>query len=110
MRAVVARCRERLQEGREKAGQQHRSGTPGFQISTQLADLYDDIVLDVWDEAVNELGVGLHAYAGNEDSIAMNIVYIGILHCVLAAFVAILPNSLWWSYRKQATTPSNLAS
>jgi [protein-PII] uridylyltransferase len=54
MRPVVIRCRERLREGREKARQQHESGSPGVQVSTRLADLYDDVVLDVWQEATRE--------------------------------------------------------
>ncbi|QDT02457.1 Bifunctional uridylyltransferase/uridylyl-removing enzyme [Rubripirellula lacrimiformis] len=54
MRSIVLRSRELLSEGREKAFQQHRSGTPGTQVSTLLADLYDDVVLDIWNEAVRE--------------------------------------------------------
>ena len=54
MRPVVLRCRELLREGREKAKAQHNSGTPGMQVSTLIADLYDDIVLDVWNETVHE--------------------------------------------------------
>ena len=51
MRPIVLRCREMLREGREKAREQHASGTPGMQVSTLMADLYDDAVLDVWNEA-----------------------------------------------------------
>ena len=51
MRAVVIRSRERLREGREKTRQQHEGGLPGIQVSTLLADLYDDVVLDIWSEA-----------------------------------------------------------
>ena len=54
MRPIVLRSREVLQEGREKAHDQHRSGTPGMQVSTLLADLYDDVVLDIWHEAIRE--------------------------------------------------------
>ena len=54
MRPVVIRCRERLREGRDKARQQHDSGSPGVQVSTRLADLYDDVGLDVWQEATRE--------------------------------------------------------
>ncbi len=54
MRPIVIRCRERLREGREKARLQHDSGSPGMQVSTRLADLYDDVVLDVWSEATRE--------------------------------------------------------
>jgi [protein-PII] uridylyltransferase len=54
MRPIVLRCREVLREGREKAREQHQSGTPGMQVSTLLADLYDDVVLNVWSEAIRE--------------------------------------------------------
>lgn len=54
MRPIVLRCRETLREGREKAREQHESGTPGMQVSTLLADLYDDVVLNVWSEAIRE--------------------------------------------------------
>lgn len=54
MRPIVLRCRELLREGREKAREQHESGTPGMQVSTLLADLYDDVVLNVWSEAIRE--------------------------------------------------------
>ncbi len=43
-----------LREGRDKARERHHSGTPGMQVSTLLADLYDDVVLDVWNEAIRE--------------------------------------------------------
>ena len=54
MRPIVLRCREMLREGREKAREQHESGTPGMQVCTLMADLYDDVVLDVWNEAIRE--------------------------------------------------------
>jgi [protein-PII] uridylyltransferase len=61
-----------LREGREKARDQHDSGTPGMQVSTLLADLYDDLVLDVWNEAIREhatderlSGLSLVAHSGS---------------------------------------------
>ncbi len=54
MRSIVLRCREMLREGREKAHQQHLAGTSGVHVSNQLADLYDDVVLDIWHEAIRE--------------------------------------------------------
>jgi [protein-PII] uridylyltransferase len=54
MRSIVLRCREILREGREKAHQQHLSGSSGVHVSTLLADLYDDVVLDIWYEAIRE--------------------------------------------------------
>ncbi|MGI9472382.1 MAG: [protein-PII] uridylyltransferase [Rubripirellula sp.] len=71
MRPIVLRSRELLQEGRAKAYDQHRSGTPGMQVSTLLADLYDDVVLDIWHEAIREhatderlVGLSLIAHGG----------------------------------------------
>lgn len=71
MRPIVTRCRERLREGREKAREQHDSGSPGMQVSTRLADLYDDVVLDVWSESIREhftddrlSGISLVAHGG----------------------------------------------
>ena len=71
MRDVVLRCRGRLKEGREKCRKQHDSGALGFQVSTRLADLYDDLVLEVWDQATSEYegdpnlsGLALVAHGG----------------------------------------------
>ena len=54
MRQIVLNCRKRLEEGRAKARERHDAGTPGQQVSTLLADVYDDVVLDVWNEAIRE--------------------------------------------------------
>jgi [protein-PII] uridylyltransferase len=54
MRSIVLRCRQLLNEGRSKAHRQHLSGTSGVHVSTQLADLYDDVVLAIWHEAIRE--------------------------------------------------------
>ena len=54
MRSIVLRCRDMLRDGREKAHQQHLSGSSGVHVSTLLADLYDDVVLDIWHEAIRE--------------------------------------------------------
>ncbi len=54
MRPIVLRSRDLLREGRQKAYQQHLSGSPGTQVSTLLADLYDDVVLDIFNEAIRE--------------------------------------------------------
>ncbi len=71
MRPIVFRCRQMLQEGRAKVLEQHQRGTPGMQVSTLLADLYDDVVLDVWNEAIREhttderlTGLSLVAHGG----------------------------------------------
>ncbi|MEM8666329.1 MAG: [protein-PII] uridylyltransferase [Planctomycetota bacterium] len=54
MRPIVLRCRELLTKGRAKAREQHDSGTPGMQVSTLIADLFDDVVLDIWNQAIRE--------------------------------------------------------
>ncbi|QDT08748.1 [protein-PII] uridylyltransferase [Planctomycetes bacterium K23_9] len=71
LREIVLESRERLQVGREKAKQQHNSGSAGFQVATRLADLYDDIVLSVWAHACKEhqvesepKGIALVAHGG----------------------------------------------
>ncbi len=71
LKPVVLRCRERLRQGRDRIRTQHDRGSPGIQISVRLADLYDDIVLDVWAEATGEFaadsrlsGMALVAHGG----------------------------------------------
>ena len=71
LRKVVLRCRERLKAGREKCRVQHESGSQAIQVSTRLADLYDDIIIDVWEQAFHEHstdslagGVALVAHGG----------------------------------------------
>ena len=51
---VVLRCRQRLSDGRQRCHEQHEKGSLGFQVSTRLADLYDDLVLDIWQTACKE--------------------------------------------------------
>jgi len=71
LREVVLRCRDRLRDGRAKAKAQHDSGSQGILVSARLADLYDDIVLDVWNDATEEFasnhaigGIALVAHGG----------------------------------------------
>ncbi len=71
LRPVIVRSRERLRVGREKCRAQHDAGSRGVQVSTRLADLYDDIVLDVWGEAIDQYtddpllsGIALVAHGG----------------------------------------------
>ncbi|EMI17859.1 protein-P-II uridylyltransferase [Rhodopirellula maiorica SM1] len=71
LRPVVIRCRQRLREGRAKAQVQHESGSQGILVSARLADLYDDIVLDVWSDAIEQCeddrgvsGLALVAHGG----------------------------------------------
>src|SRR6056297_393809 len=53
---VVLAARERLQVVREKIRGQHESGSPGFQVANRIADLYDDVVLEIWEAAAAQLG------------------------------------------------------
>ncbi|KAA5544583.1 [protein-PII] uridylyltransferase [Roseiconus nitratireducens] len=48
---IVLRCRERLQEGRERCRIQHDAGSRGVQVSARICDLYDDLVLEAWNHA-----------------------------------------------------------
>lgn len=40
-----------LRAGREQCRRQHESGSRGTQVSTLVSDLYDDLVLEVWNQA-----------------------------------------------------------
>ena len=52
--AVVA-ARERLTQGREKLRRQHDSGTPSVQVCAHFTDLLEQIVVDLFQAALNEL-------------------------------------------------------
>lgn len=76
MRPIVLRCREMLRAGRERARELHLSEASGIHVSTQLADLYDSIVLEVWqaataqcadDKRVHELSLVAHGGFGRRD-------------------------------------------
>ena len=68
---VVLSGRERLRKGRERCRKQHEDGSRGTQVSTLVSDLYDDLVLDVWNQACEEHfdsqtppGIALVAHGG----------------------------------------------
>ncbi|QDV65550.1 [protein-PII] uridylyltransferase [Crateriforma conspicua] len=68
---VVLAARERLAQVREKIRGQHADGSPGFQVANRMADLYDDVVLMVWESASRKLqhdlgfrGLALVAHGG----------------------------------------------
>ena len=52
MRPLILRCREKLSAGRDRARRSHDAGTPGRQIATLLSNLYDDIVTETFDDAL----------------------------------------------------------
>ena len=71
MRPIVLQCREMLHQGRLKARESHNSGTPAMQVCTLLADVYDDVVLEIWNAAIKEhsedqriVGLSLVAHGG----------------------------------------------
>ena len=71
MRPIVLQCRELLRQGRIKAHESHDSGTPAMQVCTLLADVYDDVVLEIWNAAIKEhsddqriVGLSLVAHGG----------------------------------------------
>ena len=68
---VVLKGRQRLREGRERCRRQHDAGSRGTQVSTLVSDLYDDLVLEVWNQACAEhfggeipAGIALVAHGG----------------------------------------------
>ena len=68
---AILRGRERLKEGRERCKSQHDDGSRGPLVSTRVSDLYDDLVLAVWNQACQQFfggdspsGVALVAHGG----------------------------------------------
>jgi len=69
--SVVLDARERLRDGREKIRKQHDQGAPGPQVCAQITDLFDGIILDIWNAATVDLltpsqrsGLALVAHGG----------------------------------------------
>ncbi|MCA9138636.1 MAG: [protein-PII] uridylyltransferase [Planctomycetales bacterium] len=68
---VVLSGRERLREGRQRCRRQHDAGSRGTQVSTLVSDLYDDLVMEVWNKACADhfggetpAGIALVAHGG----------------------------------------------
>jgi|GEM_PF-3004207 len=55
---VVLRARQQLREGRVKIRQRHDQGANGYQVCTQVTDLFDRVVLDIWNDAISSRGLG----------------------------------------------------
>jgi len=53
--SVVLDARQRLREGRAKIRKQHDQGAPGPQVCAQITDLFDGIILDIWNAATVDL-------------------------------------------------------
>jgi len=49
-------AKRRLVEGREKIKQQHAGGSPGIQVCACLTDLFDTVILDLYETALAEMG------------------------------------------------------
>lgn len=55
---VALQSRERLRLGREKIRRNHDAGVSGPQICTQITDLYDRVILDIWNQVVADQTIG----------------------------------------------------
>ncbi len=55
IKSTVLDARERLKEGRDKIQKQHERGATGPQVCAQVTDLFDGIVLDIWNAACADL-------------------------------------------------------
>ncbi|MGV3483112.1 MAG: [protein-PII] uridylyltransferase [Planctomycetaceae bacterium] len=53
--SVVLDARQRLRDGRQKIRKQHDLGAPGPQVCAQITDLFDGVILDIWNAATKEL-------------------------------------------------------
>lgn len=56
LRPSVLAAREKLAEGRDKLRQQHDAGSPGIQVCARLTDLLDTVLLDLYHDALDEVG------------------------------------------------------
>ncbi|MGY8769324.1 MAG: [protein-PII] uridylyltransferase [Pirellulales bacterium] len=56
LRESVLRAKETLAKGRHKLRQQHDAGSPGVQVSASLTDLFDAVVMDIVESALDDLG------------------------------------------------------
>ncbi len=51
---VILDARRQLREGREKIRARHDQGAGGPQVCVQITDLFDRIILDIWNEAIKQ--------------------------------------------------------
>ncbi|MFI4876961.1 MAG: [protein-PII] uridylyltransferase, partial [Blastopirellula sp. JB062] len=56
LRPGVLKAKEVLAQGREKLRLQHDQDSPGVQVCTRMTDLFDQVVLDILDAALIDLG------------------------------------------------------
>lgn len=55
-RPIIFQCRRKLKQGRERIRAQHDAGSPGIQVSAALTDLVDTVLLDLYHDALNQIG------------------------------------------------------
>jgi len=56
LRPLVVEAREGLADGRRRIRERHEKGSPGIQVCHALTELVDGIVLDIYREALADLG------------------------------------------------------
>lgn len=56
LRSSLLDIKQRLTEGREKLHERHAKGSPGIQVSAALTDLLDTTILELFDQALVDLG------------------------------------------------------
>ncbi len=66
---VVAR--QTLQAGRERLRQQHEAGSPGIQVCTGISDLFDEIVLSMYELAMTQVTTDTHQREALEEVTAV---------------------------------------
>ena len=55
LRPAIIAAKERLAEDRQKLRRQHDAGSPGIQVCARHSDLWDGIVLDIFERAAEEI-------------------------------------------------------
>lgn len=61
LRPSVLAAREKLADGRAKLRVQHDADSPGIQVCARLTDLLDTVLLDLYQDAVDEVGNGIES-------------------------------------------------
>lgn len=61
LRPAVLAARDKLAVGREKLRRQHARGSPGIQVCARLTDLLDTVLLDLYHDALQEVGSGVES-------------------------------------------------
>ena len=59
IRPAVFAARDRLAEQRAKLRQQHDTGSPGIQVCNKLTTLFDEVVVDLYEDIFNDFDPAL---------------------------------------------------